>query len=135
MDSFHLKRHQKAQHPESIGKDLEFFLEAKRLKIDECNLKDVPETSAEISINQKLNLASYQVAYQIVKSGLPYSAAEIYTKKILTEISDIFECTEMVKNVKKIPILADTVSKKVTKIADVMEINLLTELRNAGAFA
>ena len=130
MDATHLKGHQASLHKETMEKDLDFFLTAKRKKIEEGSIDD-DETNENLSLNQKLKICSFIMAEEVAKCGLPYVICENFVKPVVKRIATTLYGEETAQIFSKIPASARTIQRRISRISDAIEENMVSDLKSS----
>ena len=91
--------------------------------------------SIATTLNEKAQLTSYLVSYRIAKEKAPYTCGE---KLILPSCVDIVSTMldgKSADKIKSVPISDTTVSRRISDIAENLELQLVSRLQTAGEFA
>lgn len=125
-----LKRHLEAKHAELVEKPVEYFQKRK----DQMDLS-VKILSKSTTLNDKVQLASYLVAYRLAKEKVPYTYGE---KLILPATVDIVSTVldeKSAEKIKCIPVSDTTMSRRISDIAKDLEFQLVSRLQSTEEFA
>lgn len=110
-----------------------------RLKNDLLNEQKVFKKF--LSTNELVTRASYEIAFEIAKHGKPYSDGEFHKQLMQLTIETVCENwdekpkTNLLEDVKKLPVSHQTVSRRVNEIGAVFEANLKRDLEQCVAFS
>ena len=69
-----------------------------------------------LSTSEKCQKASYEVAYLIAKHKKPHTIGETFIKFAAVAISQIMHGDKIADEVKEIPLSADTIRRRISKI-------------------
>lgn len=125
-----LKRHLETKHPSLATKPVDYFQRRK-----EQMKMSVKVLNTATTLNDKAQLASYLVSYRIAKEKVPYTCGE---KLILPSCVDIVSTMldgKSADKIKCVPISDTTVSRRISDIAENLELQLVSHLQTAGEFA
>jgi hypothetical protein len=133
MNACHLKAHQEKYHKQTLKENEDYFIQLKFRKLERLqNDAEIPQNSIE---PQKLNQASYTVAKNIAKFGIPYQAAEKFFKETLMETTNILYGKEASEICSKIPLSHAVIKRKIDKISSILENELIQNLKNTANFS
>ncbi|GFT07589.1 SCAN domain-containing protein 3 [Trichonephila clavipes] len=119
-----LKRPLETLHGEYINKPRE-FLESKLKSYDKRNF-----LKKTLSVNEKALLTSYKVSYKIPRCKKPHTIAEELILPAAIEIVETMFGDNFAKELQSIPLSNDTVSRRINNIAEDVEQQLFSKLRN-----
>lgn len=120
-----LKRHLETLHSEYVNKPREFF---------ELKLKSYEKQKSlfkkTLSVNEKALIASYKVSYKIARCKKPHTIGEELILPAAIEIVEIMFGDNFAKQLQSIPLSNDTVARRIADIAEDVECQLLSKLRD-----
>lgn len=119
-----LKRHLETVHPNLIGKPREFF----QRKQTEA-VKQKAFFSKHSKANSDALLASYKVAYHIAKCKKPHTIAEELILPAAVDMAKIMIGEEAGKQLLKIPLSNNTISRRIDDISEDISNQLINSLR------
>uniref|UniRef100_A0A3B3H3A2 Uncharacterized protein n=1 Tax=Oryzias latipes TaxID=8090 RepID=A0A3B3H3A2_ORYLA len=128
-----LKRHLETKHKEYQGKPIGFF----ERKCDELKKHMMKETSQFFAPgeNVKATEASYKVSLLIAKAGKPHSIGENLVKPAAKVMANIFFGGKAGDEINRIPLSNDTVQRRIKAMAESVEHQLVTHLRQSQFFS
>ena len=111
-----MQRHIKAKHRKLINKPIPFFR-----RLEKELLSEKKTLKKFLSTLEKCQKASYEVAYLIAKDKKPHTIGETFIKLVAFAISQIMHEDKIADEVKEIPLSADTIRRRISKIGqDIM---------------
>lgn len=119
-----LKRHLETVHPNMVGKPREFF----QRKQTEA-VKQKASFSKHSKANSDALLASYKVAYRIAKCKKPHTIAEELILPAALDMAKIMIGEEAGKQLLKIPLSNNTISRRIYDISEDISNQLINSLR------
>uniref|UniRef100_A0A671YYZ8 Uncharacterized protein n=1 Tax=Sparus aurata TaxID=8175 RepID=A0A671YYZ8_SPAAU len=128
-----LKRHLETKHKEYMGKPTGFF-ERKRDELTQHMMKEASQFFAP-GENAKATEASYKVSLLIAKAGKPHSIGEILVKPAAKVMANILFGGKASDEINRIPLSNDTVQRRIKSMAESVEDQLVTRLRQSQFFA
>ena len=78
-----------------------------------------------LTILEKAQKASYEVAYLIAKDKKQHSIGETLIKPAAIAISQIMNGDKMAEEIKEIPLSADTISRRISKMSQDIKYQLI----------
>ena len=79
-------------------------------------LSENKTTKEFLSTSEKCQKASYEVAYLIAKDKKPHTIRETLIKPVAVAISQIMHGDKIADELKEIPLYADTIRRRISKI-------------------
>uniref|UniRef100_A0A8C7WYZ7 DUF4371 domain-containing protein n=1 Tax=Oryzias sinensis TaxID=183150 RepID=A0A8C7WYZ7_9TELE len=128
-----LKRHLETKHTEYQGKPIGFF-ERKRDELKKHMMKETSQFFAP-GENAKATEASYKVSLLIAKAGKPHSIGENLVKPAAKVMADILFGGKAGDEINRIPLSNDTVQRRIKAMAESVEHQLVTRLRQSQFFS
>ncbi|XP_072392402.1 zinc finger BED domain-containing protein 5-like [Diabrotica undecimpunctata] len=120
-----LRRHLETVHPESKGKNKEFFLRKKEQSEEsQKTMMHVTQT-----INEKATVASYLVSYHIAQEGEAHTIAENLIKPCVLDITKYMLNKKSAKHLSTVPLSNDTVSRRIHDLTSYTKQELVTRLQ------
>lgn len=108
-----LKRHLETQHPEHVGKSLEFF----KRRLDEYNKQRRAFTKTS-TIAASALLASYKVSYRIARCKKAHNIAETLVLPAAIDMVEIMLGEQSANKLRSIPLADNTVGRRISDISD-----------------
>uniref|UniRef100_A0A3P9HV02 Uncharacterized protein n=1 Tax=Oryzias latipes TaxID=8090 RepID=A0A3P9HV02_ORYLA len=128
-----LKRHLETKHKEYQGKPIGFF-ERKRDELKKHMMKETSQFFAP-GENAKATEASYKVSLLIAKAGKPHSIGENLVKPAAKVMANILFGGKAGDEINRIPLSNDTVQRRIKAMAESVEHQLVTRLRQSQFFS
>uniref|UniRef100_A0A3P9IJD4 Uncharacterized protein n=1 Tax=Oryzias latipes TaxID=8090 RepID=A0A3P9IJD4_ORYLA len=128
-----LKRHLETKHKEYRGKPIGFF-ERKRDKLKKHMMKKTSQFFSP-GENAKATEASYKVSLLIAKAGKPHSIGENLVKPAAKVMANILFGGKAGDKINRIPLSNDTVQRRIKAMAESVEHQLVTRLRQSQFFS
>uniref|UniRef100_A0A3P9KWK7 Uncharacterized protein n=1 Tax=Oryzias latipes TaxID=8090 RepID=A0A3P9KWK7_ORYLA len=128
-----LKRHLETKHKEYQGKPIGFF-ERKRDELKKHMMKETSQFFAP-GENAKATEASYKVSLLIAKAGKPHSIGENLVKPAANVMANILFGGKAGDEINRIPLSNDTVQRRIKAMAESVEHQLVTRLRQSQFFS
>lgn len=127
-----LKRHFESKHGNLINKDFDYF---KRLLEDLNSRKSSIKIFSGTDNNAKALKASYKVSHLIAKSGKNHTIGENLILPATLEIVSCMFGEKEAKSIKNIPLSNDTVSRRISDMANNTKEQLVQAVRESSWFA
>ncbi|XP_063856105.1 zinc finger BED domain-containing protein 5-like [Scylla paramamosain] len=108
-----LKRHLETQHPEHVGKSLEFF----KRRLDEFNKQRRAFMKTSTTAASAL-LASYKVSYIIARCKKAHNIAETWVLPAAIDMVEIMLDEQSANKLRSIPLADNTVGRRISDISD-----------------
>ncbi|XP_076592490.1 LOW QUALITY PROTEIN: protein FAM200A-like [Chaetodon auriga] len=125
-----LKRHLETLHPDLVDKPLDFFQrKAREIKASADVLRK------NVTLNEKVQLASYKVASGVAMEKEPHTIAERLILPSAIDMVSIVIDEKSAEKIKSVPLSNNTVSQRIHDIADNLEEQLVSRLKKAGCFS
>ncbi|XP_028969107.1 zinc finger MYM-type protein 6-like, partial [Galendromus occidentalis] len=123
-----LLRHFRSQHSNLALKSIEYF---------EQLYKDMQEkTEAESdSMKEKILRASYEIALSIAKNKKPFTIGEKLIKPCLITASEILLGAAQTQKIKRIPLSARTIQRRMVRMSADVESQLVQMIENTSHFS
>lgn len=126
-----LKRHFESKHGMLANKDLEYF---KRLLEDLTSRKSSIKYFSGADKNEKALKASYKVSHLIAKSGKNHTIGETLILPAALEIVSCIFGEKEANSIKSIPLSNDTVSRRISDMANNTKEQLIQAVRTSPWF-
>ncbi|XP_033935880.1 zinc finger BED domain-containing protein 5-like [Pseudochaenichthys georgianus] len=129
-----MKRHQQTMHPETVGRDRDFFI--KKQHLAKAN-KPMDIRTAFVragSDAQKATEASFECALLIAKAKKPHNIGEQLIKPACIKMVEKLCGPQVAEKLKTVPLSNNTVKDRIDKMASNCELQLLEKL-GKGPFA
>ena len=124
-----LKRHLTAKHSKFIDKPMSFFH-----RLEKELLSQKKTMAKHLTILEKAQKASYEVAYLIAKDKKPHTIGETLIKPAAIAISQIMNGDKATEEIKGIPLSADTISRRISEMSRDIECQLIDRVKR-GKYA
>lgn len=113
-----MKRHQETKHPETIGKDKEFFERKKEMALSKrsTDIRKVFERAG--SDVQKATKVSFECSLLIAKAKKPHNIGEELIKPACIKIVEGLCGPQAAEKVKSVPLSNNTVKDRIDKMAE-----------------
>lgn len=125
-----LKRHLSTKHSSLLSKDVNYFR-----RLLEQNKKQVTLMTTSVRVSQKVQEASYKVAELIVKAKKPHTIAETLLMPACKEMVKIVLGLEAGTEISKIPLSADTISRRVSDMSSDIEDIMKEKIKSSRKFS
>ncbi|KAF3859008.1 hypothetical protein F7725_021407 [Dissostichus mawsoni] len=129
-----MKRHQQTMHPETVGRDRDFFI--KKQQLAKAN-KPMDIRTAFVRAGsdvQKATEASFECALLIAKAKKPHNIGEQLIKPACIKMVEKLCGPQVAEKLKTVPLSNNTVKDRIDKMASNCELQLLEKL-GKGPFA
>ncbi|KAF3837684.1 hypothetical protein F7725_009452 [Dissostichus mawsoni] len=124
-----MKRHQQTMHPETVGRDRDFFI--KKQQLAKANKPMDIEQRFDV---QKATEASFECALLIAKAKKPHNIGEQLIKPACIKMVEKLCGPQVAEKLKTVPLSNNTVKDRIDKMASNCELQLLEKL-GKGPFA
>lgn len=125
-----LKRHLTTKHKFAVDKPMEYF---KRILSGETSQAKV--FIRQKTLSDKAQEASYAVAELVAKKMKSHTSAETLIMPACCEVAKIMFGEEYEKQVKKIPMSNNTISRRIKEMSEDVEIQVIDKLKLVDMFA
>ncbi|XP_023226698.1 zinc finger BED domain-containing protein 5-like [Centruroides sculpturatus] len=125
-----LKRHLSTKHSSLSSKDVNYFR-----RLLEQNQKQAAFMTTTVCVSDKVQEASYKVAELIVKAKKPHTIAETLLMPACKEMVKIVLGSEAASEISKIPLSADTISRRVIEMSSDIEDIMKEKIKSSGKFS
>ena len=126
-----MKLHLTSNHPSHVDKDIDYF---RRLATG-AKSQRLDADGAVHSQNVAAVEASFRVALEIAKNKKPHTIGEELILPCMKIISGLLLGPESVNKVSKVPLSNNTVQRRISKLSDDIEEQVIGELKASGLFA
>ncbi|XP_063050114.1 zinc finger BED domain-containing protein 5-like, partial [Engraulis encrasicolus] len=128
-----LKRHFESKHKDCIDKPLSFF--ERKCEELQCHMKKDKKQFFVPGENAKATEASFLVSELIAKTGHPYSIGQTLIKPSAKLMNSVMLGEKECDAIEKVPLSADTVQRRIAVMAEDVEKQLITRVRQSPLFS
>ncbi|XP_053194079.1 protein FAM200A-like [Scomber japonicus] len=130
MKPANLLRHQSTKHSGNVGKNDEYY----KRKLSEFKSSQTVMMKAT-TVSSKALQASYAVSMLVAKSKKPHSIVEELILPAAIAMAEIMIDKKAADELKKVPLLNNTVSRRIDDMSDDITEQVVNKIKQAGQFA